>query len=338
MRIGLVLGAGGSVGVAYHGAVLAALEAATGWDPRSAEVLVGTSAGSISAAMVRAGVPAADLVRISEGGALSEEGAHLAELGRPHRPRPQLGDLLRTHPLADPAGVLHGFTHPCAHPTAALVAALLPAGGIPTDAISAGVNAVFAGTWPSGALWICTVDLRSGERVVFGQPGAPPALVGSAVAASSAIPAYFRPVVIGGRRYVDGGIHSMVNLDLVAGLGLDLVIVSSPMSQASARPALDAVIRQPLRARLHAEVAALRRSGVPVFAIEPSRRVTVAMGLNPMDARRRVRVSRATTAAVHKWLAGGSEGRQLAAMLTRAVASEAGPPDPGPVFLRLPSA
>ncbi len=338
MRIGLVLGAGGSVGVAYHGAVLAALEEATGWDPRSAELLVGTSAGSITAAMVRAGVPAADLVRISEGEPLSEEGAHLAELGRPHRPRPRVTDLMRTHPVADLAGVLHGVTHPCSHPAGALVAALLPAGGIPTDAISAGVNAVFAGGWPSEALWICAVDLRTGERVVFGQPGAPQALVGSAVAASSAIPAYFRPVLIGGRRYVDGGVHSMVNLDLVAGQGLDLVIVSSPMTQASARPGLDSVIRQPLRARLRTEAAALRRSGVPVFAIEPSRRIKVAMGFNPMDARHRGPVSRATTSAVHDWLAGGTEGRQLAAALTRAAASEAGPPDPGPVFLRLPSA
>jgi len=324
--------------VAYHGAVVASLEQATGWDPRSADLLVGTSAGSITAAMLRAGVSAGDLVRISEGQSLSEEGAHLAELGRPHRPRPQAADLLRTRPVADPAGVLHGITHPCSHPTAALIAAVLPAGGIPTESISAGVNAVFGGAWPSEALWICSVDLRSGKRVVFGQQGAPGAPVGSAVAASAAIPAYFQPVLIGGRRYVDGGIHSMVNLDLLAGLGLDLVIVSSPMSQASFRPALDTMIRRALRARLHAEVAALRRTGVPVVAIEPGRRVAGAMGLNPMDARRRGTVSRATTAAVQEWLARGTEGRRLAALLTRAASSEVGPPDPGPVFLRRPSA
>ena len=43
-RVGLVLGGGGIVGMAYHGAVLAGLEDATGWDPRDAEVVVGTSA------------------------------------------------------------------------------------------------------------------------------------------------------------------------------------------------------------------------------------------------------------------------------------------------------
>ena len=52
-RIGLVLGAGGMAGQAYHAGVLSAL-ADGGWDPRSAEVIVGTSAGSISAALLRA--------------------------------------------------------------------------------------------------------------------------------------------------------------------------------------------------------------------------------------------------------------------------------------------
>ena len=47
MRVGVALGAGGAVGVAFHGGVLAALQEATGWDPRDAEVLVGTSAGSM---------------------------------------------------------------------------------------------------------------------------------------------------------------------------------------------------------------------------------------------------------------------------------------------------
>src|ERR1700730_8714263 len=108
MRVGLVLGAGGSVGVAYHGGVLGAIEEVTGWDPRTAEVIVGTSAGSITAAMLRAGVPAGDLMRISEDLPLSIEGAQLAEIGRPHRPRPKPRDVLQFRPMADPLGVLHG--------------------------------------------------------------------------------------------------------------------------------------------------------------------------------------------------------------------------------------
>ena len=61
-RVGLVLGAGGVAGGAFHAGVLAALHEATGWDPRHAGVLVGTSAGSIAAASLRAGLSCADML------------------------------------------------------------------------------------------------------------------------------------------------------------------------------------------------------------------------------------------------------------------------------------
>jgi NTE family protein len=324
----MVLGAGGSVGVAYHGAVVAALEDATGWDPRSAAVIVGTSAGAITAAMLRAGVPAADLARISEGKPLSEEGAYFARIGRPRRPRPHPSDFLRVRPMADPAAMVHALTHPLGHSAAALIAAVMPAGGIPTHRISTGVNTVFAGAWPSDPLWLCAVNLREGKRVVFGQPGAPPAPVGTAVAASAAIPGYFQPVTVEGHRYVDGGVHSMVNVDLVAGLGLDLVLVSAPMSDASRRPSFapDSFWRLVLRARLHAELGALRHTATEVAVIEPNRRVIMAMGFNPMDARRRGPVSRATTQSIHEWLTTTTEGVHVASMLRRAASSPSGPP------------
>lgn len=320
MRIGLVLGAGGSVGVAYHGAVLAAIADSTGWDPRDAEVIVGTSAGSITASMLRAGVPASDLRAITEGTPLSAEASHLAELGRPHRPRPTRAHFLSMRPLADPAAVVHGLTHLSSVPPVALLAAVMPAGRVPTDAISAGINAVFGGRWPTRPLWLTAVALRGGKRVVFGADGAPAAAVGDAVAASCAVPGYFEPVAIGGRRYIDGGVRSMVNLDLMAGLDLDLVVVSSPMTTASAWPALatNSIMRQPLRYRFHAEVDALRRRGTPVAAIEPGRTVAAAMGLNPMDARVRGSVSVAAYTSTQRWLRGHADGRRLAGILARA--------------------
>ena len=202
------------------------------------------------------------------------------------------------------------------------LAAALPAGGIPTTAISAGINAVFAGRWPKRSLWICAVDVRTGRRVVFGHPDGPEAPVGSAVAASAAIPGYFAPVLINGRRYVDGGLRSMTNLDLLAGAGVDLVVVSSPMSHVSLTswPSVSSPVRQFLRSRLRAEVAALRRTGLPVVVIEPGSRVVASMGLNPMDARRRGPVSLATRTAVGDWLAHGQTGRRLAGVLTQAAA------------------
>lgn len=324
MRIGLVLAAGGSVGVAYHGAVLAALEAETGWDPRTADLMVGTSAGSVSAAVLRAGVPAPDLARISEDEELSEEGARLAATGRPRRPRPSPLHALSFRPVADPCAVVDSVTRPSRANLRRMLIAALPAGGIPTEAISSGIDAVYDGRWPERPLWLCAWDLRAGRREVFGRPGAPPATVGAAVAASSAIPAYFRPVAIGGRRYVDGGVHSMINLDLVADAGLDLVIAVSPLSSAARWPApsLVSVMRQPLRAQLRAEVERLRATGVPVVAVQPGRSVAAAMGLNPMDAARRGAVSRATRAGVRRWLREGTEGRRLARILTSVAAAD----------------
>ena len=70
----------------------------------------------------------------------------------------------------------------------------------------------------------------TGKRVAFGRPGAPPARVSQAVAASCAIPAFYHPVSIDGRRYVDGGICSPSNLDLVRDQQLDLVVCLNPMS------------------------------------------------------------------------------------------------------------
>lgn len=332
-RIGLVLAAGGSVGVAYHGAVLSTLNEVTGWDPRDADIVVGTSAGSVTAAIIRAGVPARDLAAISEGQPLTPEGARLAATGRPHRPRPRAADALAFRPMGDPAAVLHGLTHPFAMSLKALLLAALPAGGIPTAAISSGIDAAYAGRWPDRPLWLCSYELRTGRRVVFGRPGSPPASVGQAVAASSAIPMYFQPVTIGGRKYVDGGVHSMINLDLVSGQGLDLVLAVSPLSQAAALGPLTPVtfMRQSLRRRLGAEVASLRRTGVPVVAIQPGRTISAAMGVNPMDAARRTEVSETTRVGLRRWLADNPEGRRLAALLADLAAPEPGkrtPPAP----------
>jgi predicted acylesterase/phospholipase RssA len=68
--------------------------------------------------------------------------------------------------------------------------------------------------------------------VVFGRPGSPRARLSEAVAASCAIPAYFSPVTIGTKQYVDGGVHSATNADVLGHACLDLVIVVAPMSAA----------------------------------------------------------------------------------------------------------
>src|SRR5258708_5386455 len=66
-RIGLVLGAGGAVGGAFHAGVLSTLADELGWDARTAEVVVGTSAGSATGAILRAGLSPDDLARRARG-------------------------------------------------------------------------------------------------------------------------------------------------------------------------------------------------------------------------------------------------------------------------------
>ena len=78
--VGLVLGAGGVVGQAYHAGVLAVLEHDCGWDPRSADVIVGTSAGSITGTLLRAGVPASELAAWAVQAPLSAEGRVLHDI------------------------------------------------------------------------------------------------------------------------------------------------------------------------------------------------------------------------------------------------------------------
>jgi NTE family protein len=179
---------------------------------------------------------------------------------------------------------------------------------------------------------LCAVRLRDGKRVVFGRPDAPDVPVGQAVAASCAVPSYLRPVSIDGGRYIDGGVRSLTNADLVREAGLDLVIVSSPMTQASACPipAATTVARQSLRILLRLEIAALRRAGVPVVAIEPTSAVVRAMGPNLLDARARAAVSRVTYASVIQWLEEHRTGRRVAAELRAAADDDAadGPATP----------
>jgi NTE family protein len=292
-RIGLVVGAGGSVGHAYHAGVLAAIAEATGWSPNSAELIVGTSAGSIVAALLRAGLSAADLANTSLRRPLSNAGAALmARTGTRTRlatPGPQHADLGRGPASASlllrPWGVRLGT----------LAAALLPSGTVSTEAVAAGVRAIYGTAWPDRPTWICSVRLDDGRLVVFGRKGSPPAAMAEAVAASCAIPAYFQPVVIGGRRYVDGGSHSVTNADLLAGAGLDLVIVSCPMgaTRDAVTMGIDLPLRASVRARLSQEVDKVRRAGTPVLTLQPTREVRGAMGNNPMDPRRSFAVTSA---------------------------------------------
>lgn len=77
--------------------------------------------------------------------------------------------------------------------------------------------------------YIPAYDLDSCKRVIFGSEGWKHIPLYKAIAASSAIPIFFKPVEIEDRHYLDGGLGTMAHLDITAGAGANLIFVVNPM-------------------------------------------------------------------------------------------------------------
>jgi NTE family protein len=190
------------------------------------------------------------------------------------------------------ARLARAATRPFSVRPLALLAGLLPEGTMGTELIAESISGLLPGEWPSEPLWVCAVRQRDGRLVVFGRDRNP--AVPDAVAASCAIPGFFRPVSIDGERFIDGGVHSPTNADLLAGQKLDLVLISSPMSLTgrSLRLSLDQPARRWSRLLLDGEAVQLRRRGIHVMAFQPTPEDASVMGPNAMDPGRRSAVAR----------------------------------------------
>lgn len=277
MTTALVLGAGGLTGGAFHAGVLQGLLDA-GWDAAGADLVVGTSAGASTGAVLRAGIPVADIYAGQTGGTVSaatEERRRdlppVLDFSEPTRPTDR-------RPLS-PALGSRAFLRR-GQPRLGLAAAgWLPRGRMDTLRIAARLDALFAGAqWPERPYWVCSVQVRDGRRRVFGrEPSA--ATVGLAVAASSAVPSLLAPVTVDGDEHVDGAVHSPTNTDLVAGLAFDRVIVVAPMAGSSDWRRPDRAYHTRL---LRREVATVRRTGTEVVVVEPDAGTLAAMGEDAM--------------------------------------------------------
>ena len=290
-RVGIVLGAGGVLGGAWMAGALAALHQVTGWDPREADWLVGTSAGALFAALLAAGVPPPRLLPPAGKAEPADEWI-LNELALQSSYRS--AHWLPHAPLGSWRLALAGMLQvPSIWSVLQMLSGIVPAGRVSADPIMRTVRQAGAGGWPARPnCRIVATDYASGKRVVFGESGAPAVGLAEAVAASCAIPGFFEPVAINGRRYVDGGLHSLTNLDLLEAAELDVVLCFSAMTSHLAQRG-----PVPLRRSVHSlfglgveqlnrQANALADRGVHVVVIEPTARDQAAMGGNLMDAAR----------------------------------------------------
>jgi NTE family protein len=280
MRRGLVLGCGGTVGGAWTVGALAAVSRALRWDPREADVIVGTSAGATIAAMLGAGVGVDELLAAHRG----ESGAR-ASVRRfctePPAALPRVPLGLPAAPRLVPAGLRRKL------PLLAL-SGLAPPGRTDPSFLDALSDDLAPAGWVAHpATWLVAVDTTSGDRVAFGAPEMPAVALRDAIRASWAIPGWYPPVAINGRRFLDGGAASTASVDLLAPHRLDEVVLIAPMAgERGGR--LEWLLRRLMTRRLEHEVTAVEAAGTRVLRIHPNVAELAVMGPNFMHPARRL--------------------------------------------------
>lgn len=268
LTVGIVLSAGGMLGDPWHSGVLASVADNTGFDARAASLIVGTSAGSVTAVGLRAGISAHDRVALHRGEPLSNEGEQI--VSRIHTPWSEPEESRSILPSSLGMAV-HAIWPPWQVDPVRLAVGVLPQGRRNADSLSKRISEVHPGPWTDQPTWVVAVRSDDGRRVVFGRDDVK-AVLGDAVQASCAVPGVYRSKQIGRHHYVDGGIHSSTNADVVASLGFDVVIVSSAMTATEqARNPISHPQRTWFSKKLDSEVDAIRRSGTPVLVVEPGR-------------------------------------------------------------------
>lgn len=261
----LVLGGGGLAGIAWITGVMLGLERAgvrlTGFD-----LIFGTSAGAAAGAQFALGAPLEDLYRRQTEPAL--QGVEIP-------PADGMMDALRAEiarhaEVADPAERMRRIGR-----YALGVASISEA-----ERLTVIAGRLPSLDWPDQPLSLVAVDADSGETVVLNRNAG--ATLTEAVAASCAVPGVWPPTRIGARRYLDGGVRSPENLDLVAGHRRVLVI--SPKGDA---PGLF------VAGSLRREIAMVEAAGGAVHVIAPDAAARDAIGTNTLDPEVRIPAARA---------------------------------------------
>jgi len=271
----LVLGGGGSTGNAWLIGVIAGLFDA-GLDVTTADLTIGTSAGSTAAAQIAGASPTELLAGILAAAPKQRSGPVGSDRARVPM-RSVASQLERRSKIIAAAG------------DAADMRRRMGAAALDMDAASDGswqaqwratvASRLPSQVWPERAVLIPAVDARTGEPVVFDRNSGVD--LADAVAASCASGL---PYGIGNNRYIDGGFRRNENADLAA--GYERVLVLSPFGGRTLQP-LDWGMQ------LAAQVDELRARGSRVEAILPDGNSEHMFGANAMDLSLRPPAARA---------------------------------------------
>jgi len=260
-------------------AALMAIELATGWSANTADVVVGTSAGSFVAAMVRHDRLVLDSL-VRHGDERADVAARIAGHLFNRKPGVKVGTWVRH-------GLLPGVRKP------GLTMLLGSPAPFEANGLADWVRSQIgdsADSWPIKPTVVTAFDVEARRRVAFGTDAAPDVGIAEAVAASSAIPLVFRPYRIGQRMYVDGGVMSGTHADLVLGSGnpLDLILILAPMAADTERDGArfyERLFDQVGSEALQAELRMIRDRwpNTDVLVLRPTPATLSAMRPNPMD-------------------------------------------------------
>ena len=271
----LVLGGGGVAGVAWELGILMGLHD-NGVEVREADIIIGTSAGSVVGAQIASGT---DLDRL-----FAAQFTPVAQ----SKERSVAFDTTQMMEIFAQAIAASGMNPKAIR--ARIGAYALSAPTISEAERRTTIEARLPDhTWSSRHLVIVAVDTATGEeRIIDRASGV--SLV-DAVAASCAVPGIWPPVTIAGKRYMDGGMRSATNADLAT--GYERVLILNPLGENAnffgVGPA--------------SEVTVLKQQQSQVLVIAPDASSTTAIGANPLDPATREPSARA----------GRAQGRELAA-------------------------
>lgn len=276
----LVLGAGGHAGIAWELGVLAGL--ADGDAPaHEADLVIGTSAGSIVGALITSGVSLADLFERQV-----DPARHTGESAPAIDFVQWRADFMRARQGSDDAAaVVKRFG--------------VLARQVPTTTRDARRRTIAARlpspAWPTTRdLRIVAADVESGERRVFDRASGVDLV--DAVAASCAVPGIWPTVAVDGCEYMDGGVYSIDNADLASGHARVLILTLQARVPALCVQSLESAVDE------------LRRNGAQVEIVHPDEATLeafAAVGGNLLDPAVREPAARA----------GRAQGRQLAPSL-----------------------